>query len=509
MRKDFVRGVLTSDILGYKISTHILREEYAARVRTPRLYAAISRDLIARWMFPIVPESNLLEDQPMTFRRGYQYIGHDTVFSRTANIGEYVVIGASVTVGEGSRVTNSVIGPNCQIGPDVVLDGVFLGEGCLIEAGCKIYHSILAENVLVKAGSFIDRGCMVTSNVTLGPRAALPPYTRIAKLTEHVDVQMNNLSISSPSDNFDHFLSSSPMASADRSKMLGRESDGVVWEGVIEVPEEEDAFEEDEDIKEERRRAFTLDDSFKISKTFNFEEGISSSSEEEDEEYFGGAMSADEEHNFDSEDDDGVGSDVQSACGPSRNQFIQEAEEMIRHALDSSYSIDNAALELNGLKFACNAGFKDCQAAILSALFSRCDPNDLNKSLPKLWSKWGALLAKFTHGSEEQLGLMSMICHMCRTFGRSSSADSGPYEKAFTLCIPLLYKTDVLEEDSIVKWYENEVSSHGEDNLYCRQIKNFVAWLQAEDSDEDEEEEDEDESSSCDSQSDDSDNSEL
>ncbi len=156
MRKDFVRGVLTSDILGYRISTHILREEYAARVRTPRLYAAISRDLISRWMFPIVPESNLLEDQPLTFRRGYQYIGQDDVFSRTADIGENVVIGGSVTVGEGSVVKNSVIGPYCQIGADVVLDGAFLGEGCVIEAGCKILHSLLAENVLVKIGSIIE-----------------------------------------------------------------------------------------------------------------------------------------------------------------------------------------------------------------------------------------------------------------------------------------------------------------------------------------------------------------
>lgn len=496
MRKDFVRGVLTSDILGYKISTHILREEYAARVRTPRLYASISRDLIARWMFPIVPESNLLEDQPLAFRRGYQYIGSDTVFSQTAEIGEYVVIGASVTVGEGSRIRNTVIGPNCQIGPDVVLEGAFLGEGCLIEAGAKVYSSILAENVLVKAGSLIERGCLVTSNVTLGPRAALPPFTRVAKLNEHIDVQLDNLSLAaSPHDGINR------MTSAERLRILGLESDGVVWEGTIEMPEEEEAFDEDENIKEERRKAFALDSNFKLHFTYDPPEPSSDESDDVSEDDFHGAISE-----GDLEDDD-PGSysdgDGSSVGAPNHNQFTQEAEELVKHALDSNYSVDNAALELNGLKFACNATFKDCQSAILEALFSRCDAADLAKSVSKLWTRWGPLLTKFTHGAHEQVELIAMVCTLCRTHGRPhGSAGSGPFERAFTLCIPLLYKTDVLDDDSIIAWYAAESAAAGEDSLYCRQIRNFVAWLEAEDSDGNDEDDDEDDSSTGDSESD-------
>lgn len=482
-----MRGVLTSDILGYRISTHILREEYAARVRTPRLYAAISRDLIARWMFPIVPESNLLEDQPLSFRRGYQYIGPDTVFSKSADIGEYVVIGAGVTVGEGSSVRQSVIGPNCQIGPDVILEGVFLGEGCVIEAGCRIYHSILAENVLVKASSQLEPGCMVTSNVTLGPRAMLARHTRVAKLTEHVDVQMGGLGIGgAASDPLDiNVLSTSPMSAAERMRILGRDSDGVVWDGSIDEPDDEEAFEAgDEKFKEDRRRAFALDSSFKppVHRETG-EDSETSCSEHEDleEAYQEGnhqdMYSADEDG-----DEDGPHSD--DGASHQRSQFMQEAQELIRHALDSSYSIENAALELNGLKFACNAAFRDCQHAILHALFSRSDAADMTKSVTRLWTTWGPLLAKFTHGSQEERDLISMVCSLCRSYSRSPDSPP-PFERAFTLCIPLLYKTDVLDEQSIIDWYEAECVTHGEDNIYCRQIKSFVAWLQAEDSSDD------------------------
>ncbi len=485
MRKDFVRGVLTSDILGYRISTHILREEYAARVRTPRLYAAISRDLISRWMFPIVPESNLLEDQPLTFRRGYQYIGQDDVFSRTADIGENVVIGGSVTVGEGSVVKNSVIGPYCQIGADVVLDGAFLGEGCVIEAGCKILHSLLAENVLVKIGSIIESGCMVTSNVTLGPRASLPPHTRVAKLTEHVDVQMNNLGLGSDSDPIDlNVLSTSPMSPAERLRVLGRESDGVVWEGPIEEESEETESETDDDeLVEERRRAFALDSTFKPDR-HKYEETDEESSPSEVEDSLNEDFEDVDSEMHEFENDDHAMSDV--GASQSRSQFMQEAEEMLRHAVDSCYSVDNAALELNGLKFACNASFRDCQIAILHALFSRSDPNDLAKSFTRLWTTWGPLLAKFTHGHQEELDLISVVCSLCRTYNRAGEV--APFERAFNICIPLLYKTDVLEDDSILEWYEKECTLHGEDNLYCRQIKSFVNWLEAS-SDEDSEEE--------------------
>lgn len=155
---------------------------------------------------------------------------------------------------------------------------------------------------------------------------------------------------------------------------------------------------------------------------------------------------------------------------------------MVLHAIDSNYLVENAALELNGLKFACNASFQDCQLVILTALFARIDSEDLQASLTRLWTRWGPLLGKFTHGHQEELDLIRVVCNLCKTT-EAKVGQGPPFEKAFNLAVPILYKTDVVEEGAIVEWYRNEAQVNGEDSLYCRQIRAFVTWLQAEDSD--------------------------
>jgi len=41
IREDFVKGVLESDLLGHKIYTHVVHQEYAARVQSIRTYGAV------------------------------------------------------------------------------------------------------------------------------------------------------------------------------------------------------------------------------------------------------------------------------------------------------------------------------------------------------------------------------------------------------------------------------------------------------------------------------------
>ncbi len=82
MRRDFVRGILTSDLLGKSIHTHILGEEYAARVRSTQMYDAISRDVIGRWTFPMVPDSNIFDSHTYRYYRNHIYKESSVVLSR-------------------------------------------------------------------------------------------------------------------------------------------------------------------------------------------------------------------------------------------------------------------------------------------------------------------------------------------------------------------------------------------------------------------------------------------
>ena len=64
VRRDFITGVLSEEELGNKIFIHELKGEYGLRVDNLRAYDAVSRDIINRWTFPWVPDTNCLQVPP-------------------------------------------------------------------------------------------------------------------------------------------------------------------------------------------------------------------------------------------------------------------------------------------------------------------------------------------------------------------------------------------------------------------------------------------------------------
>jgi translation initiation factor eIF-2B subunit epsilon len=62
MRRDFITGVLSEEELGNKLYVYVLENEYAQRVHNFRTYDAVTRDVLLRWVHPLVPDSNLLPD---------------------------------------------------------------------------------------------------------------------------------------------------------------------------------------------------------------------------------------------------------------------------------------------------------------------------------------------------------------------------------------------------------------------------------------------------------------
>lgn len=61
IQRDFIRGVLSEEELGNKLFVHELSSgEYGAVCANLRAYAAISKDIMQRWLYPLCPDSNLL-----------------------------------------------------------------------------------------------------------------------------------------------------------------------------------------------------------------------------------------------------------------------------------------------------------------------------------------------------------------------------------------------------------------------------------------------------------------
>ena len=79
------------------------------------------------------------------------------------------------------------------------------------------------------------------------------------------------------------------------------------------------------------------------------------------------------------------------------------------------------------------------------------------------------LLEAFTTTARSELALMLKVQEFC--YGNMN------FMKVFQKIILLFYKTDVLSEEVIIKWYKEDHSSKGK-MLFLDQMKKFVEWLQ-------------------------------
>eukprot|EP00775_Hariotina_reticulata_P010863 gene10863-11017_t len=145
LKRDFVVGTLSEEELGKKIYLHILEGEYAARIHNLRSYDAVSRDLMGRWAFPFVPDTNVFYKAGPWGPSSYRYArGHN----------------------------HSVIGRGCTIGKNCRLHGCYL------------------QGVVVSAGATVLQGVVLSYGVVVGPRHTVPPYV-VVSLCKHLQHQGN------------------------------------------------------------------------------------------------------------------------------------------------------------------------------------------------------------------------------------------------------------------------------------------------------------------------------
>nr|ACO10382.1 extra bases [Caligus rogercresseyi] len=92
------------------------------------------------------------------------------------------------------------------------------------------------------------------------------------------------------------------------------------------------------------------------------------------------------------------------------------------------------------------------------------------------------LFKAFSSNNKSELALINKIQEFCY--------DNMNFLKIFNKTIVLLYKTDVLSEDVILKWYREGHSQRGW-SVFMDQIKKFIEWLEKAEEESDEDDEDE------------------
>ena len=85
-------------INGNHIYTHVIYKEYAARVNTLHSYGAISRDIMHRWTFPLVPDIFNFEHRT-TYKRNNIYQCEGVILGRQCLLDEDVILGHKTRAG--------------------------------------------------------------------------------------------------------------------------------------------------------------------------------------------------------------------------------------------------------------------------------------------------------------------------------------------------------------------------------------------------------------------------
>ncbi|KAJ3516892.1 hypothetical protein NLJ89_g845 [Agrocybe chaxingu] len=447
IRRDFVHGVLTSDLLMKNIYCYVAEEGYAARVQDTRSYESISKDILSRWTFPLVPDDNHPGGHIYDHTRGNRYIAKDNtvVLARTCNIGTNTLIGSLTKVSDNVTIIASVIGQNCTIGPGSTISNSYIFENAVVGANCTIERSIIGADVTIKDGSSVPRGCLIADGVVLGPNATLAPLERSRLGEDQRTYRLMRMMMILTSRK-------SKLNSIDK-KSLGKDSNAIVW--PREPPDEED---EDEESPEnyKNQRFMRLGDN---TADLELSDAASTSSDEETT----------------SDDDDDVPehasvsglSDASFDTGVMQDaEFRAEVKQSLERAFAEGHSIDNAAVELKTLRMASNVPLTRVKEAVIAAIVEKIqlvdgDAAAQRKEIGTVIRRWGELINRI--GGVDPVETVSILQVHCASSTRMS---------LFGQILAALYQEDIVEEDDIRAWHalpaskgENEDEDNEDEKL--------------------------------------------
>ncbi|KAI9571225.1 nucleotide-diphospho-sugar transferase [Boletus coccyginus] len=467
IRRDFVHGVLTSDLLMKNIYCYIAKDGYAARVKDTKSYDSISKDILSRWTFPLVPDDNHPAGHSYEHLRGNKYIAADgsVILSRTCKIGNQVLIGSKSQIADSAQIASSVLGQRCVVGTGSVVRNSYLFDGVVVGPNCLIEYSIIGAGVQIKEMSRVERGCLIGDKVTIGPGARLEPFQKLFKSCqgdheeeeEESDEDEDDEADDEEEEEDDHEEDESEEEYSDYQeveadqdpvalKKLGPASNAIIWS--------EPKMGEDEDIDEvehpNNQRLMRIGDNASDLELSDPGSVTSSESESESE--------------SDSEDEDGVGGPsltssstslplsapsnlVAQADSAALSEFRHEVTQSLDRAFAEGHSVDNAAVELKTLRMASNVPLRLVREAVVAAIVSRIKIVEgglpQRQEIAAMIGRWGGLIDKI--GGVDAVETIEILQEYC------ASSERLPL---FGQILAALYQDDIVEEDDIRDWHK-------------------------------------------------------
>ncbi|KAF8636741.1 hypothetical protein AX17_003544 [Amanita inopinata Kibby_2008] len=488
IRRDFVHGILTSDLLMKNIYCYVAKEGYAARVKDTKSYESVSKDVLSRWTFPLVPDNNHPGGHVYEHLRGNRYLARDNtvVLARSCKVGNNTLIGSSTQVSENAQVNSSVIGRNCVIGSGAIINNCYIFDDTHIGSNCIVEQSIIGFNVHVKDNSHIPRGCLVADSVVIGPNAKLEPFDRLCIGRDHRSFEVSD-------EDIDSDLEEVEARQKSILRSLGSDSNALVWpDGPLDEEVDDQGPENYQNLRFMRIGDDAPDPAVFDVGSDTSEDESEFSKDESDLAMDGGSLTAPSDTSLPLT----LRDTLANAGDDADSEFRSEVKQSLERAFAEGHSIDNAAVELKTLRMASNVPLTLVREAVISAVVEKIDIIEgggvlQRQQIAKVVGRWGELINKI--GGIDPVETISLLQVHC------SSSERLPL---FGQILASLYQNDIVEEEDIRAWHKlptSKAEGHKPgilaDNIKkcwvigSHMIRQFDA--QASESDEDNDDEDE------------------
>ncbi|KAF9005562.1 nucleotide-diphospho-sugar transferase [Cyathus striatus] len=439
IRRDFVHGILTSDLLMKNIHCYVAKEGYAARVKDTKSYDSISKDILSRWTFPLVPDDNHPAGHVYEYTRGNRYIAKDNTVSlaRTCKIGTNTLVGSSTQISDNVEIVSSVIGRNCVIGPGTVINNSYIFDNTVVGSNCVIQRSIIGASAGIRDNTTIKAGCLIGDGVIVGPDVVLESFERLSVKKVHFPPNSD----SEDEDSDLEFLESENVAVVLPN--LGKDSNAISW--PRNPPDDEDEDEESLENFKNQRFMRLGDDPCEL---YSSDPG-SISSEDESEV---SSDDDDEPHSIRSADfDTPLPLDLPTISGTgslAESEFQAEVTQSLERAFAEGHSIDNASVELKTLRMASNVPLSRVREAVIRSIVEKIriiegggKPQQIE--IRTVIARWGELINRI--GGIDGVETVSMLQAHCASSTRLP---------LFGQILLTMYNDDIVEEDDIRAWHK-------------------------------------------------------
>ena len=450
-RYHFIRGIIVNEeILGNSIYAHFISDKYATRVSNLQTYEAVTKDVIHRWVYPLVPDNSALEE-PYSYGRHNLYLSDRVSLAYDCVLEEDVVLGSGTSVGALTHITRSSIGKNCNIGKGVVIDGCYIWDNVRIGDNCKLSKCILADNVELKSDVTIEAGCILSFNVVIGNGFCISNGTR---LTTNVKSLMVDNDVWGDDNNVDHDKANEKANEATVQDEyvesdVGRGGRGFRWE----TPQPDSDDDSGRFMSEKWHTS--LDQQVE-----NFDD-----------------VSAESSRSASPELDYQLG-------GSPEETFYQETLDTIRSGIAGQVKTENMILMINASKHAYNIPIQDIPLNIVRAILEGpATEQEITKPIlmeyvVKCIRYCQNLLLHYIKEKSLQVAALNTMAD----FALKNSAVLSVFAKA----VYELYQVDVIEENAILTWHEQFKSPQNtrEEQEVLKHIHPIIDWLENADEEE-------------------------